>query len=266
MTLQLMLSTFLLLENETWKLLSDNCKWGKRNETVVSAEFTHFPSLLSLPCSTGLHNSITPQKKSNKEMRLWFHPELYFIDLTGLLDHAIGAVKISLEAKEHNTWWRVFVLFLFVLFCFVLLFLIFFYAFIFPKINSHSQPVLINSSMAKMHCLYQRQSSTFLKDGCTEASIFQSPTTTLLRTMASVPCAAQGTLAPLSSHGVNILGSSIKRFYEMLSQNTSGSSLGYHVSLESSEPCDCSLREQKGGQVQTGAQVRPIQLIQVSQY
>lgn len=27
------------------------------------------------------------------------------MDLTGLLDLALGAVKISLEAKKHNTWW-----------------------------------------------------------------------------------------------------------------------------------------------------------------
>lgn len=25
--------------------------------------------------------------------------------LTGLLDLALGAVKISLEAEKHNTWW-----------------------------------------------------------------------------------------------------------------------------------------------------------------
>lgn len=28
------------------------------------------------------------------------------MDLTGLLDPALGAVKISLEAKKHNIWWR----------------------------------------------------------------------------------------------------------------------------------------------------------------
>lgn len=28
------------------------------------------------------------------------------MDLTGLLDLALGAIKISLEAKKHNIWWR----------------------------------------------------------------------------------------------------------------------------------------------------------------
>lgn len=113
--------------------------------------------------------------------------------------------------------------------------------------------------MAKMHSLYQRNKAQhFLKMDALKQASSRALLQLCLGIWYQYPVQHKE-LWHLFLHVCffNILGSSIKTFYEMgLHLNTLGSSLGYHISLQSSEPCGCSLQEPK---------YQPIQLIQVRQ-